>query len=95
MEDKKLLKLMSWPIRLPSTYFTGLLMINHPPVEGGFNIGWGKPYEKRDDDFILSLCDYFEERTKQESLETGSIVWGSIVPTHAEFIELLKNLRDL
>jgi 2-polyprenyl-3-methyl-5-hydroxy-6-metoxy-1,4-benzoquinol methylase len=93
MEDKKLLKLMSWPIRLPSTYFTGLLMINHPPVEGGFNIGWGKPYEKRDDDFILSLCDYFEERTKQESLETGSIVWGSIVPTHAEFIELLKN-RD-
>jgi len=90
MEDKKLLKLMSWPVRLPSTYFTGFLMINHPPVEGGCQFGWGKPYEKRDDEFILSLCEYFINRIEKESVDTGSIVWGAIVPTHAEFIELLK-----
>lgn len=93
MEQKKL-KLMSWPIRLPSTYFTGFLMINHPPVEGDCEFGWGKPYEKRDDEFLNSLCDYFDEIIKKESLETGSVVWGSIVPTHAEFIEMLKN-REL
>lgn len=91
MKEQKLLKLMNWPIRLPSNYFTGFLMINHPPVEGGCEFGWGKPYDKRDDKFLLSLCDYFVERIEKESLETGSVVWGSIVPTHAEFIELLKN----
>lgn len=84
---------MTWPVKLPSSYFTGFLMINHPPVEGGYQFDWGKPYDKRDDEFLLSLCDYFENRIKTESLETGSVVWGSIVPTHAEFIELLKN-RD-
>lgn len=94
MDDKKLLKLMSWPIRLPSTYFTGFLMINHPPVEGGCEYGWGTIYTKRDDKFLSELCDYFAERTEKESLETGSVVWGSIVPTHAEFIEILRN-KDL
>jgi hypothetical protein len=96
MEDKKLLKLMSWPVRLPSSYFTGFLMINHPPVEGGYELGWGKPYDKRDDDFLLSLCDYFQNRLEKEALDSGtvgSVVWSAIAPTHAEFIELLKN-RD-
>lgn len=90
MENTKYLKLMSWPIKLPSSYFSGFLMINHPPVEGGCKYSWGKIYDQRDDDFLKSLCDYFEERTMQDSLETGSVVWGSIVPTHAEFVEILR-----
>lgn len=93
MTDKKLLKLMSWPIRLPSSYFTGMLMINHPPVEGGCEYGWGKAYEKKDEKFLKELCDYFEERLENDSINTNSVVWSAIVPTHAEFIEMLK-LRD-
>lgn len=93
MSEQKILKLMSWPIRLPSSYFNGFLMINHPPCEGGFKSTWGIPYEERDDEFLLSLCDYFEERLKADSIDTTSVVWGSIVPTHAEFIEHLRN-RD-
>mgnify|MGYP003334870989 FL=1 len=83
----KQLKMMTWPVKLPSNYFTGFLMINHPPVEGGCEFGWGKSYDERDDTFLLELCDYFETRISKESIETGSVVWGSIVPTHAEFIE--------
>lgn len=108
MEDKKLLKLISWPIRLPSSYFTGLFMINHPPVEGGCEFGWGKVYDsniylspgepwvRKDDEFLLSLCDYFEERLQNEKHDSGtvgSVVWSAIIPTHAEFIDLLMK-RD-
>ena len=91
--NSKLLKIMSWPIRLPGSYFTGFLMINHPPVEGGCEFGWGKPYDNRDDDFLLSLCDYFENRLEKENIESGtagSFIWDPIIKTHAEFIELLK-----
>lgn len=91
MTEKKLLKLMSWPIKLPSSYFTGLLMINHPPIEGGCEYGWGKVYEEKDTEFLSKLCDYFEERLNQDTINTNSVVWSAIVPTHAEFIELLKN----
>jgi 2-polyprenyl-3-methyl-5-hydroxy-6-metoxy-1,4-benzoquinol methylase len=87
---KKELKLMSWPVRLPSSFFTGFLMINHPPVEGGFEYGWGKPVEERDDKLLAEVCDYFESRIAKESLDTGSETWESIVPTHAEFIEKVK-----
>lgn len=86
----KQLKMMTWQVKLPSNYFTGFLMINHPPVEGGCEFGWGKEYPHRDDAFLLELCDYFVNRVSQESIETGSVVWGSIVPTHAQFIEYLK-----
>lgn len=86
----KQLKMMTWPVKLPSNYFTGFLMINHPPVEGGCEFSWGKEYDKKDDTFLLELCEYFEQRLKNESLESGSVIWGSIVPTHAEFIEHLK-----
>jgi hypothetical protein len=92
MDDKKL-KLMSWSVKLPSTYFTGLLMVSHPPVEGGCEFGWGKPYAIKDDHLLRSLCDYFEERMKKEQLEKGSLVWDSIYHTHTEFIELLRD-RD-
>lgn len=91
---KKELKLMSWPVKLPSSYFTGFLMINHPPIEGGCVYGWGKPVEDRDDRVLENVCDYFESRMAKESLEiSGSVTWESIIPTHAEFVELLKN-RD-
>ena len=93
MSEQKLLKLMSWPIKLPSNYFTGLLMINHPPVEGGCISDWGKIYEKVDESFLKTLCDYFEDRLKNDSVNTESIVWSAIVPTHAEFIELLKSRK--
>src|SRR4249920_2323214 len=93
MEEKKL-KLMSWPVRLPSNYFTGLLMISHPPVEGGCEFGWGKPYPIQDYHLLRSLCIYFEERMEKEKLEKGSLIWDSISNTHTEFIELLKD-RDL
>lgn len=93
MSEQKLLKLMSWPIKLPSNYFTGLLMINHPPVEGGCDFGWGNICENVEQSFLESLCDYFEERLKNDSVNTESMVWSAIVPTHAEFIELLKTRK--
>lgn len=86
---KKELKMMSWPVRLPSNYFNGFLMITHPPVEGGFQTGWGVGSE-RDDKILEDVCDYFEERMKNDSLEAGSMIWGGIVPTHAEFVEYLE-----
>ena len=90
----KELKLMSWPVRLPSNYFTGFLMISHPPVEGGCEFGWGKPVETRDDKMLEDICDYFESRIDKESIGMpGSVIWDSLVPTHAEFIEMLKE-RD-
>lgn len=89
----KELKLMSWPVRLPSNYFTGFLMINHPPVEGACEYGWGEEANDVSKKFLNELCDYFEERMKDETLDAGSIEWDAIVPTHAEFVELLKN-RD-
>ena len=85
---------MTWPVRLPSSYFTGFLMINHPPVEGACEYGWGTAYEEQDNEFLNELCDYFEERVKQETLDAGSEEWNAIVPTHAAFVELLKN-RDI
>ena len=85
------LKMMNWPIRLPSSYFTGFLMINHPPVEGACEFGWGKA-PKRDDDLLNKLCDYYEENKSIKI--TGSFEWDGIIATHGEFEELLKN-RDL
>ena len=90
----KELRMMNWPVRLPSNMFTGFLMINHPPVEGACEFGWGAEPENVSDEFLNSLCDYFEERLKTESLDAGSMEWDAIVPTHAEFVEMLKN-RDL
>jgi hypothetical protein len=45
-------------------------MVNHAPVETGYTTGWGKPYDKKDDEFLLSLCDYFDKRLETESIET-------------------------
>lgn len=90
----KELRMMTWPVRLPSSYFTGFLMINHPPVEGACEYGWGKAPEVRDDGFLNKLCDYFEQRMKTDSLDAKSDEWNAIVPTHAAFVELLEK-RDL
>jgi len=87
----KELRLMTWPVRLPSSYFTGFLMINHPPVEGACEYGWGKEAEDVSVETLLGWCEYFEERTKNETLDTGSMEWDAIIPTHSHFIELLKN----
>lgn len=84
---------MSWPVRLPSSYFTGFLMINHPPVEGACEYGWGRAPETVTDSFINELCDYFEERMKDDTLDSGSMEWDAIVPTHAEFVEMLKERK--
>lgn len=90
----KELRLMTWPVRLPSSYFTGFLMINHPPVEGACEYGWGKAPDSTDEDLINSICDHFEQRVKHDTLDAGSEEWNAIVPTHAEFVELLNN-RDV
>ena len=79
---------MSWPVRLPSSYFTGFLMINHPPVEGACDYGWGEAPE-RDDDLINHLCDYYEKH--KDVHISGSFEWDGIVASHASFEELLKN----
>lgn len=89
----KELRMMSWPVRLPSNYFTGFLMINHPPVEGACEFGWGKSAE-RNDKFLQSLCDYYEERVSKDTKVTGSYEWDGIIASHAEFVEILKN-KDL
>lgn len=86
----KELRLMTWPVRLPSNYFTGFLMINHPPVEGACEYGWGVPVEENDSEFIKELCHYFKNRVEQDSLDAGSEEWNAIVPTHARFAELLN-----
>lgn len=86
---QKELKMMSWPVRLPSNYFNGFLMITHPPVEGGFETGWGRAPE-RDDKILEGVCDYFAKRLENETLEPGSMIWGGIIPTHAEFVEYLE-----
>lgn len=89
---QKELRLMSWPVRLPSNYFNGFLMITHPPVEGGFQTGWGEGPE-RDDKILENICDYFDERVKKDGLDAKSMIWGGIIPTHQEFIEYLEK-RD-
>lgn len=86
----KELKLMKWTVKLPSTMFTGFLMINHPPIEGACNFGWGKPVDKRDDELLGRICDYYEARMKNEKMNPGSLIWGSIVPTHYEFVEMMQ-----
>lgn len=93
----KELKLMSWPVRLSSNYFTGFLMINHPPVEGACEYGWGHPVEYKDEKLLNELCDYFEERTSSESLDSGSMEWDGVVSTQTEVIDLLKdrNIEEL
>jgi hypothetical protein len=90
----KELRMMSWPVRLPSSYFTGFLMINHPPVEGACQYGWGEPSAVMDDDFMNRLCDYYEKRVASEPKVAGSYEWDGIIATHGEFVELLKN-RDV
>lgn len=86
---QKELKMMSWPVRLPSNHFNGFLMISHPPVEGGFKTGWGRCAE-RDDKVLEDVCDYFIKRMEKENLEANSLTWGGIIPTHAEFVEYLE-----
>lgn len=85
------LKLMSWPVRLPSNMFTGFLMINNPPVSGACEFGWGEVPEKNDE-ILEGVCDYFESR--KENVVPDSVAWGSIVPTHMELVDCLKD-RDL
>lgn len=36
------LQMMKWNVSLPFNYFKGLLMVNHPPVEGTYTLGWGQ-----------------------------------------------------
>ena len=88
-KTEKQLKLMTWPVKLPSNYFNGFLMITHPPVEGGFKTGWGVAAE-RDDKILEGLCDYFDERVKKDGLDANSMIWGGIIPTHQEFIDYLQ-----
>ena len=68
-------------------------MISHPPIEGACKYGWGKAVDKKDDKLLAEICDYFEKRMEKEKLNPGSIVWGSIVPTHQEFVEMIQE-RD-
>ena len=89
----KELRMMSWPVRLPSSYFTGFLMINHPPVEGACEFGWGKAPE-RDDKLLKRLCDYYDKRVKKDTKVTGSYEWDGIIASHSEFVEILKK-KDL
>ena len=90
----KEIRMMKWTVKLPASHFTGFLMINHPPAEGNYVSGWGKPFSKRDDKILNDLCDYFIERTKKENLLSDSIIWDSIVPGHEEVIKYLLK-RDL
>ena len=89
----KELKLMKWTVKLPSNMFTGFLMISHPPIEGACNFGWGKPVEERDDKLLDRICDYFADRMKDEKLDPGSVTWGAVIPTHNEFVDMLRD-RD-
>lgn len=84
--------LMDWPVKLPSTMFTGLLMVNHPPVEAAASFGWGEA-PVRDDDILKRVCDYFDERVKREEIKSDSVIWGSITSTHTEFVKLIQE-RD-
>ena len=87
----KELRMMSWPVRLPSNMFTGFLMINHPPVEGACEFGWGKAPELTDVNLMKRLCDYYEERVKTDSKIVGSYEWDGIIASHTEFVEILKS----
>jgi hypothetical protein len=69
-------------------------MINHPPVEGACNYGWGVANEERNDDLLNRLCDYYAERETKDTVVAGSFEWDGIIASHNEFIELLKK-RDL
>ena len=89
----KELKLMSWPVRLPSNLFTGFLMINHPPVEGACEFGWGTAPEGVSDSFINELCDYYIQRAEEEKLNAGGMEWDGILATHAEFAEMLTERK--
>lgn len=93
----KEIKMMKWTVKLPANYFTGLLMINHPPAEGNYKSGWGEPVPVRDDKMLLELCDYFSKRMSQEKLSSDSVIWDSIVPGHEEVVKYLleKDLDNL
>lgn len=90
---EKNIKLMSWPLRLPSNFFTGLLMVSHPPVKDMCEFSFCSSYEGYDEEFIKHICDYFDEALEKEGIESGSLEWNAIVATHQKFIDLLKS-RD-
>ncbi|NDB58626.1 class I SAM-dependent methyltransferase [bacterium] len=87
---QKQLKFMNWTVKLPSNMFTGFLMINHPPVEGACEFGWGDTPE-RNDELLSRVCDYFDTRLEKENIVPNSVAWGSIIPTHMEFVDYLKD----
>jgi hypothetical protein len=86
---EKQLKLMSWPVKLPSSMFTGWLMINHPPVEGAYELGFGEPQKEWDVKMMEDIIAFYEADT----YDVNSEIWGGIIKNHGDFIEFMRK-RD-
>jgi hypothetical protein len=70
------------------------LMISHPMNVGNYNIGWGKALEEKNDEFLNSICEYFNERLKNEPVSYENSVWYSNVERQKSIIDALIN-KDL
>ena len=49
------LQMMKWNVSLPFSYFKGLLMVNHPPVEGTYTLGWGQVNHLADQQLLQKI----------------------------------------
>jgi hypothetical protein len=86
--DVSKLKLMTWPVRLPFNMFTGMLMINHPPVEGAYETDFGDKQHVRDMNHMKDLCQWYNNYLK--SYKVDSEIWAGIVKNHLHLIDMLE-----
>jgi len=69
-------------------------MTNHLPNKYNHPIGWGKPVETKDVGLLNMICDYFNERIKNEPIAYENSVWFDNVKKHALIIRALR-IRDI
>lgn len=84
--DHSKLKLMQVPLSLPSNMFTSFLMINHPPVEGAYETGFGTPCPVFNPELMKEVADFYLD----QNFEVKSEIWGSIATKHKDFIDFIN-----
>ena len=68
------LQMMKWNVSLPFSYFKGLLMVNHPPVEGTYTLGWGQVNHLADQQLLQKIIDYVLKDVDKEPYFTDLLV---------------------
>lgn len=88
--DKTQLKLMDWDVKLPFNMFSNMLMINHPPVLGAYELDvgkfWGNDKAPNYEDALKKVLKFWKEHVGPD---VTSEIWSSMAKSHQQFRDML------